>query len=386
MRFLFTPVGSQANVDAVTPLAMAVRSAGHEILLAANDPMMAYAEEVRIPAVSVMSEPTRHFVMTGRTRKDAQSPDDLREEARGMGRGFARMASASLDALLEVAEDWSPDLVVGGAMSFAAGLLAAHRKIPHVRFAEYPGIPVTDIDPAAEEGLRPELQRLGLSAPPAPALFIEACPPSLRPAPAPDVRPLRWVPSNPQRRLERWMYTRPEGRRRVLVTSGNHFRMLSPGALRHLADELAPLGAEVLVAAPGKTAEEFRAALEGLDGVRVGWMPLDVVAPTCDLVVNHTGGTTTMTVLAAGAPQLLFPPNTATKAVARAMTGFGSALTVLPERQETEEDKAAAFAAGCREILSTPSYAQRARELARENAALPSPVDTVRAMEALTET
>ncbi|TDE23854.1 nucleotide disphospho-sugar-binding domain-containing protein [Actinomadura sp. 6K520] len=381
MKFLFTPVGSQVTVYAVAPLATAVRNAGHEVLLAANEPLMEFAAATQLPAVSIMPEPTRHFVMNGPAKHAAQGPEDLREEMLGTGRGFARMATAALGPLLDLADDWPPDLVVGGSMSYAAGLLATRLKVPYVRHAEYLGVPTQDVDPGAEEGLRSELRHLGLAGLPDPALFVEACPPSLRSPHAPDGRAMRWIPSNPQRRLERWMYTRPEGRRRVLITSGGHFRMLSAVALRHLTAELAAEGAEVLVAAPGKAAEEFRAELG--EGVRVGWMPLDAVAPTCDLVVNHGGATTAMTALAAGAPQLIYPPNTHTKAIAEALTGYGAALTVPPGRYGPDEEVAAAFAAGCREILSGPRYSERARALAAENAALPAPAEMVRTMEAL---
>ncbi|TDC72049.1 glycosyltransferase [Actinomadura sp. GC306] len=382
MRFLFTPVGSQVTVYAVAPLATAVRNAGHEVLLAANEPLMEFAAATQIPAVSIMPEPTRHFVMNGPARNAAQDPDDLREEMLGTGRGFARMAAAALGPLQELAGDWPPDLVVGGSMSFAAGLLATRLKVPYVRHSEYLGVPTREVDPGAEEGLRPELERLGLAGLPDPALFVEACPPSLRPPDAPDGWAMRWIPSNPQRRLERWMYTRSPGRRRVLITSGGHYRMLSAAALRLLVAELAADGAEVLVAAPGKAAGEFRAEAGGA-GVRVGWMPLDAVAPTCDLVVNHGGATTAMTALAAGAPQLIHPPNTHTRAIARALTGYGAALTVPPARHASDADVAAAFAAGCREVLSEPRYALRARALAAENAALATPAEVVRTMEAL---
>jgi hypothetical protein len=76
---------------------------------------------------------------------------------RHMGASFARMAAASLDALLALAEDWRPDLVVGGAMSYAAPLLATHLRVPYVRHA-WDTIPPTEIDPGAEEELQPELR------------------------------------------------------------------------------------------------------------------------------------------------------------------------------------------------------------------------------------
>ena len=384
MKFLFITTGSQATVYAVAPLATAVRNAGHEILLAANEPLMEFAEAIGVPAVSITPEPARHFVRTARSENALRGSGDLRAEVVGFGRGFARFASAGLDALLDLAESWSPDLVVGGSMSYAAGLVATRAKVPYVRHAEYlrvPGVPNTDVDPVAEEELRPELERLGLVRLPDPALFIDVCPPSLRPTRTPDAQPMRWIPSNPQRRLEPWMYTRPNGRHRVLITSGTHFRMLPAGSMRHLVGQLALAGAEVLITASAGAADELGAEL---GDVRIGWIPLDVVAPTCDLTVNHGGATTAMTVIAAGVPQLVIPaPNPHTKTIAQALSGFGAALTVMPEQHGPDQDPAEVIAAGCREILSSPRYAQRARALARENAALPTPSDVVRTLETL---
>ena len=71
MKFLFTPVGSQVTVYAVAPLATAVRNAGHEVLLAVNEPLLEFAEATQLPAVSIMPEPTRHFVMNGPAKEPA---------------------------------------------------------------------------------------------------------------------------------------------------------------------------------------------------------------------------------------------------------------------------------------------------------------------------
>ncbi|XKK61503.1 hypothetical protein HFP71_00405 [Streptomyces sp. ARC32] len=49
MKILFTVGGSQAAVFGVAPLASAARSAGHEILLAADEPLMAAAQSVGLP-------------------------------------------------------------------------------------------------------------------------------------------------------------------------------------------------------------------------------------------------------------------------------------------------------------------------------------------------
>ena len=355
MKFLFTAGGGQATVFGAAPLATAARNAGHEILLAADEPLLDVAESIGIPAVSISAELIRY------------------------GQG-ATMASARLGALLDLTEDWTPDLVVGG-LSFVPGVLAACLKVPYVRQAWIPGTN-PDRDRRAEEELQPELERLGLQGLPVPDLFIDVCPPSLRSPQAHGGQPMRWIPRNRQRRLESWMYTRPQGRPRVLITSGTRTLLLgiSGGSMRHLLDELTLAGAEVLIAAPEKTAEEFGTEL---GDVRIGWIPLDVVAPTCDLAVHHGGATTAMTITNAGVPQLIIPDNGYGKAVAQALSGFGAAAMVEPQEQAPGQDPGQVIAAGCREIFATPRYARQAQALAAEIATLPTPGEVVHMLETL---
>jgi UDP:flavonoid glycosyltransferase YjiC (YdhE family) len=384
VKILLIADGSPATVFAVTPLATALRNAGHEILLAANEPLMASAEAIGIPAVSVTPEPIGRVMAAGRRENAIEGPRDLRGEMFGIGRGFARMASAVLDPLFELTEDWPADVVVGGSMSYAAGLLAARIKVPYVRQA-WDIVPMTDPDAGAEYELRAELERLGLPGLPDPALFIDVCPPSLQLAHDPGAQLMRWIPINRQRRLEPWMYTRPNGRPRVLITSGTRNPALrTPGSsMRQMVDHLLLTGAEVLIAAPERVAEEFGAEL---DDVRIGWLPLDVVTPTCDVAVHHGGATTAMTVMASGVPQLIIPENAHTRIVAQLLSGFGAALILEPPEEGPDQGVAEAIAAGCQQILSSPSYADRARALASEIAALPPPADVVLALEALTAT
>jgi glycosyltransferase len=381
MKFLLIADGSPATVFAITPLATALRNAGHEIILAANEPLIASAEAVGLPAVSLIPEPIGHFMAAGRRENAIGGPRDLRGELYGIGRGFARMGAAVQDALLELADHWAPDVVVGGSMSYAAALLAARLKLPYVRQA-WDIVPMTDPDAGAEFELRSELERIGLAGLPEPGLFIDVCPPSLQLSPVPGARLMRWIAINRQRRLEPWMYTREKGRYRVLVTSGTRNPMLRThgSSLRQLVDQLALCGAEVLIAAPESTADELRAEV---GDARIGWLPLDVVAPTCDLAVHHGGATTAMTIMAAGVPQLIIPENAHTRTVAQLLSGFGAAVITEPGQQGQDGDFAEVIAAGSAEILSSPRYAEQARALAGEVAALPEPAAVVHWMEAL---
>jgi glycosyltransferase len=346
MKFLFTAGGGQATVFAAAPLATAARNAGHEILLAADESLLETAEAIGLPAVA-----TPH----------------------------PRMTSARLDAMLDLAEDWPPDLVVGG-LSYVPGLVAARHKVPYVRQAW--DVPTADMKHRAEDEVRPELKRLGLAELPDPDLYIDVCPPSLRPSGAASAQPMRWIPRNRQCRLEPWMYTRPKDRPRVLITSGTRTLMLGiPGSsMRLLLGQLARAGAEVVIAAPARAAGELGGEL---GDVRIGWIPLDVVASTCDLAVHHGGATTAMTVMNAGVAHLIIPDNGYGKSVAQAVSGFGAAVMIEPQEEAPGQDVGEVIAAGCREILSAPRYAQRARALAAEIAALPAPCEVVRMLETL---
>ncbi|MEU9078588.1 glycosyltransferase [Kitasatospora sp. NPDC004745] len=355
MKILFTVGGSQAAVFGVAPLAAAARNAGHEILVAADEPLMAAAASVGLPAVCI-------------------TPERMRYGQEAM------TATARIDALLELTGAWTPDLVVGG-LSHVPRALAAKLKVPYVRHIWHIA-PMARRDRKAVEELQPELERLGLSELPAPDLFIDLCPPSVRPAGAPEARSMRWVPRVSQRRVEPWMYTRPEGRKRVLITAGTRNLVLDAAgsSLRGLVDGLTAAGAEVLIAALPEAAEQFGAEL---GDVRIGWIPLDVVAPTCDLAVHHGGATTAMTLINAGVPQLIIPDNGYGKAVAEAVRDFGAALIVDKHRPEPGRTPDEVIAAGCREILSDPRFAERTRLLAKESASLPTPSEVLRELEAL---
>ncbi|RSM81694.1 DUF1205 domain-containing protein [Kibdelosporangium aridum] len=340
---MFTAGGSAATVFGMAPLATAARNAGHEILLTADEPLMDTVAAIGIPALE-----TPH----------------------------PGMAAARLDALLAISQDWRADVVVGG-LSHIPGLLASHLKALYVR--HYWDIVPLRPDP----DLPPLLERMGLAAPPEHDMFIDVCPPVLRPEPCtPGARPMRWIPINRQRRLEPWMYNRPKGRSRVLITSGSRIPALRTAgdSLKYLVDQLIEAGAEVLMAAPDGTAEELGGRL---GDVRIGWMPLDVVAPTCDLVVHHGGAATLAAFMNAGVPQLITPEVGYSRAIGASLSSFGGALSVPVEQLEASENPAEAIAAGCREILSTPRYAERAQALATEIAKLPTPAEVVVELEAM---
>ncbi|MFF3916344.1 glycosyltransferase [Streptomyces sp. NPDC001852] len=375
MKILFIASGSPATVFALAPLATAARNAGHQVFMGALEDMVPYISGTGLPGVPVAPASVRRFATMDRAGNPVQLPRTPLEELDFAGRWFGRMAAASMPALLDLAERWRPDLVVGGSMSFAAALLAARLGVPYVRQAWDTG-DAWRTDPAAGIELQPELAELGLETLPEPDLFVDICPPGLRPSDAPPAQPMRWVPANGQRPLEPWMYTRGE-RPRVVVTSGSRLVLAQKtGFLRDLVAHLAPLDAEIVVATLDEVAEELRAQLPG---VRAGWVPLDVVVPTSDLVIHHSGGVTALTAMNAGVPQLVVPQGGNFIEAAQRIADFGAAISLMPGQETAADVRKAAEA-----LLTVPSYRERAGELAREIAALPSAAEVVGTLEQLT--
>ncbi|MGW1076472.1 glycosyltransferase [Streptomyces sp. NPDC002537] len=373
MKILFVAGGTSGVIFSLVPLAQAARNAGHEVVMTAPEDCMRVINGAGVPGHAVTSKTMKDFLYD--RRGVFQSiPEDLHERYLFNGRCFGRYAAACLDGLKALIDRWRPDVVVGGALAFAGPLAAAYAGVPYVKHAVDMGEPRT-IDLAAAAELGPELESLGLYEPPGARLFIDTCPPSLRTADAPPARLMRYVPYTAQRPLQPWMFTKGE-RARVLVSAGSRVTRESDfGILSGLVEKVAALDAEVLVAAPDSVVEELGPLPEN---VVAGWIPLDAVARTCDLVVSHAGGNTVLGGMAAGVPQVLIPYLPYVTGYTERLDAYGAAKMVRPEDDSPEN-----IAEACREVLEDGTYRDRAREVAAEMAQLALPAEVVGDLEAL---
>jgi glycosyltransferase len=371
MRILFVAGGSSGVIFSLIPLAQAARNAGHQVFVAGAHDVVHVMTGAGLPAVRI-SDHSMMDTMVDRKGDLQCIPKDLHERYLFNGRCFGRFAAHCLDGLLALADHWHPDLVVGGALAFAAPLVAAHAGVRYVKHAVDMGEPRT-IDLAAAAELGPELERLGLYDMPRADLFVDTCPPSLRLADAPPAQLMRYVPYTTPRAVEPWMYTKGD-RPRLLVSAGSRvtpdrdFEILSG-----LVAKVEKLDVELLIGAPDEVAEKLQPLP---DNVRAGWLPLDVLAPTCDLVMHHAGGNTTLGNMAHGVPQVLIPYLPYVLGYSTRLSEYGAAKIVDPE-----DDSADNIVQACQEVLDTPSFTERAREIAAEMAALPIPAEVVGALE-----
>ncbi|MFE0026796.1 glycosyltransferase [Amycolatopsis sp. NPDC059021] len=358
-------------------LATALRDAGHQVVVTtADDDVIPVVAAAGLPALPVM-EPglTRHQMIADAGLGGL--PEDAVEREYMAGRWFALIEIKPLDALLAFARDWRPDVVIGGMLAYSAPLLAARLGVPYVRQA-WDIHPTKLFDAGAAHQLREELAELGFDGLPEPDLMIEIVPPSLR---APETTPaqmMRWIPGNSQTRLEPWMYTKGAGAR-IGVTVGTTVADYNQyDYVEGLVKNLVTLDAEVALAVSDAAVPVLRERLG--ENVRMGWAPLDILAPTCDVLVHQSGGSTLMTALSFGVPQVLIPdPGQYRQTeMARRLVEAGAGLMLFPEQATTE-----LVAEKCQEILSDPGYAAAAAGLAKEIAALPLPSEVARRVERL---
>ncbi|WP_069768268.1 MULTISPECIES: glycosyltransferase [unclassified Streptomyces] len=368
MRILFISGGSRGAVFPLVPLATAARNAGHEVFVGVTENTLPAVASAGLPGVSLTSGTMPQFMYQDREGNPAVEPDDPDEWNLFNGHGMGRLAAASLEGLVPLIERWRPDVIVGGSLSYAAPIIAAHFKIPFVRHALNMGEPA-NIDLGATAELAPELEKFGLADIPGEDLFIDICPPSVRPEDAIPAQSMRYVPYNTHKKLDPWMYTRPEVPR-VLVSAGSR---VTPDyelpELRALVEKVARLGLEMVIAVP----DEVASLLEPLPaGVRAGWLPVDVLMRSSDLLVHRGGGNTMLSAMTAGIPQLVIPAMPKQVGMTENLVEYGAAKMLLDG-----EDTAEAIAGACQELLKEPSYLKRSQAIAQEIAQLPNPSEVV---------
>ncbi|MFE6778506.1 nucleotide disphospho-sugar-binding domain-containing protein [Streptomyces sp. NPDC057702] len=375
MRILFIARGNPASIFGLVPLATSARNAGHQVLMTSTRSMAPVVASVGLPGVAVSPYTEDHFGAHDRDGAPLTFPaEGARAQRLFAGGWYGRLAASGLDGLREVAGDWRPDLVVGGRLDYAAPILAAHLGVPFVRQAVDMG-EWSEVDEGAAVELAAELKEVGLAGLPVPDLAIEVYPPSLRPRRATPATLMRWRPGGGQREVRRWMYTKGP-RPRICVTPGSRATPESHlEYVRFLARAVSALDVELVLAVPDAMAPALRA---DFPRAHVGWVPLDVVAPTCDAIVHHAGGMTSLTALDAAVPQLILPEEDATFELGQRVADFGAAVNT-PRAGATAE----VVQEACGDLLGRPRYRQRAAALAAEIASLTPPPALIPALEQL---
>ncbi|WP_026119393.1 activator-dependent family glycosyltransferase [Nocardiopsis ganjiahuensis] len=418
MRVVLASYTEKTHFIGMVALAWALRAAGHEVRVATQPALSGFASEAGLASVPVGRDhrlrsgfdlvagwgegDARGFFDVGDSWPGALPWDELRWGMRDTTAWWWKPVNEPmLEDLVSFCRSWRPDLVIWESTTFSAAIAAEACGAAHARFlwsldlfaamreqylqraAERPEATPDDPmrawleDRAARHGV--EFSETLIRG----QFTLDYLPASLGvPAETGTPRlPLRYVPYNGRAVIPDWLRTPPE-RPRIGVSVGTSTTDWFGGhtySLTDLLKGLSELDVEVVATLP----DEEAARIRGLaDNVRlVGYAPLDILAPTCELMVTHVGPGTLSSGLVHGVPQLLAPgPRLDAPLLARRVEEAGAGLVVTPEEACGER-----FRETARRILADGGFTEAAGRLRAEMAAMPSPASVVAALPGLLE-
>ncbi|CAL9499632.1 nucleotide disphospho-sugar-binding domain-containing protein [Streptomyces sp. enrichment culture] len=371
-RVLFTTCPAAGHFFPMVPLAWALRSAGHEVLVATPGSLVPEVTRAGLPVVPCADAYDMIQVMRPRRSASDTPPHrsaDPRQAVADTAQGFARLAELALPGLMRLIERWRPDVVVSEPMELAGPVAATRFGVPRVEH-RWGLAPRPDLMAAATAAFRPATRVLATPHAAPPVALVDVCPPSFQHHDVPVGDPMAYVPYNGPSQLPDWAL-RPAERPRVCVTLGTvlprYGRMES--LLEKVLEALSELDVEAVVGMDERDAAALRERARLPRQVRTAsWLPLGATLPLCDVVVHHGGSGTTMTSLVSGVPQLVLPHFADQFANAERIAEAGAGLRLAPEHLTVEAIREAVTA-----LQGDVPQRKASLALAAESAAQPSP-------------
>ncbi|OZM71889.1 glycosyl transferase [Amycolatopsis antarctica] len=454
MRVLFTVFPAPAHFLPLVPYAWALQAAGHEVCVAAPagigtgiaDPD--FQRSVRAAGLSGVScgEPELLAVHDrGYPEFESLLPTAAETGVFSRALGFGRDELATwemfhcfqvlaardfhppkprqdIDALIDFARRWRPDLVVwdpwlpsGAVAARACG--AAHARAlnapdysgwVHERLAAAPADVLAALpeDPLTRT-VRPLAERYGLDVDTELLLgqwTIDPFPADLRLTGGLPTVDVRYVPYNGSGEIPEWLHGTPDIPRVAvsLGVSARNFLTGDWGRTATLIEAVADLDIEVVATLNANQLMDVEGALP--PNVRaVDYIPLTQLLPTCSALIHHGSIGTFGAASAMGVPQLVCDTDEAVHCYGT-VRGDGIDWNFDCQKQVTATETSRMVVrrgAGVRldhqtqpvkhireqivRVLGEPSFREGAAAIRREWAATPSPADIVGELETLTE-
>jgi len=314
MRILFVSPPGHGHLFPVVPAAWALRSAGHEVLVASVGWGTTIATQAGLSAAD--TAPGADLMAVFRASAGAFRPEQWKAPAEGQAPSeeqpprsgghplFCKLGELMADGTVALAEQWRPDVIVQSPLGVTASLAGGKLGIPVVMHAFGLSTNWSWLDDMVYRPLEEVFARHGVTEVPTPAGVVDVAPASMRVGPPGDL-PMQYVPFNGSGTLPEWALRR-SGRPRIAVTLGTvapQVTGLSP--LQWIIDAAREIDAEFILALGNVDASTLGKLPENV--IAAGWVPLDALLATSAAVIHHGGSGTTMTALAAGVPQLVLP-------------------------------------------------------------------------------
>ncbi|EHR52768.1 glycosyl transferase, UDP-glucuronosyltransferase [Saccharomonospora marina XMU15] len=422
MRVLFVISPAKTHLYSVTPLAWAMRTAGHEVRVASQvEPTLLSLDDIAatgLHGVSIgppaslptivddaiskwdMSNAPPYVPGQQSVQEDYAKDDPLAELTMLVEHAYPTFGPDSvIDDFVRLTRSWKPDLVVwdgtvlpyvGPIGALACG--AAHARImfgtdAFVQLRDAARRQRPDLDPV-RDGMGPVLDRYGLDYTddlPVGQWTINSMPPwTWRPAGMSylDMRPIAFNGPHP---VPEWVYE-PAPRRRVCISLGTSAQLTGSGAsAADLLEAVADLDVDVIATLDRNQLAGVAAVPDNVHAV--DFVPLTALLGSCAAIVHHGGSGTVTSALENAVPQLIVPSDLggqkwwAPVAHANGIEARGAGHYVCDTPQLT----GAILRDHLVKVLQDPSYAENAAELRTELFSVPSPNDVVPEIVRLTE-
>jgi glycosyltransferase len=444
MRVAFTVWPNPAHLYPIVPLAWALQSAGHEVVVASH-PLLAEATASvglnpvalgdidKVPMPMGPGRPQPRSVRENLDKITGQLALDPAD--REIWDVFYQFMLPSMwdfhpvghtaadehpvvDKLVEFTKAWQPDLVLwdpcfpaGAVGARASG--AAHARLlwgldyfgaTMDRFAERAGKPGAPTENPLAETVRPSAERHGLEVDDELLLgqwTVDPTPAVVRLPTSARLLPVRWVPYAAQTTVPEWLYQRPD-RPRVGMSLGLSQRLYFAGGWEHVAnlmDMVSELDIEVVATL---NADQLAGLPSIPDNVRtIDYVPLHQLLPSCTAMIHHGGMGTFAATAASNIPQLITDSDVDNGMIT--ITGEdGSEWSMINKHIESSVTARAVLARGAglsidikklsaqamqkklTRVLSEPAFTAGAASLYQDILATPTPNEIVPALEKLT--
>jgi UDP:flavonoid glycosyltransferase YjiC (YdhE family) len=378
LRVLFCTQPAFGHLYPLMPLALAARTAGHDVAFATCEDFVprvrALGFETHQAGISI-----EQAAQEPRSAQSGPPTDGSRPNWDFIGQFvLGSVARRTAEDLLPLLDRLAPHLVIYEQFNFGAAVAAALVEVPAIchSLGRAMSVQIQQI----LTGTRLDSLWADYRKDPAPLdvfwgnAYLDIYPPSLQELSIfenPFRIPMRPVPwSEPTGVMPAWVSTR--SRPLVYLTLGT-IQFSSGDGLRAAAEGLSTLGVDVLVTLGPHNPSVLGSVPAAVHVERFVHQP--TVLPHVDLVVHHGGSGTMIGALSEGLPQLILPQGADQFINADVVVSAGVGLSLEPDSVSPGSVVEAA-----RSLLTDSSYRYAARPVRREIAAMPHPTDVLPAL------
>jgi UDP:flavonoid glycosyltransferase YjiC (YdhE family) len=381
MRILFTTHPGYGHFHPLVPMARALMQAGHVVAFATGASFQQAVEDNGFKCFRTAGD----FSVIG-PKAAAAADAPLEERLAFMAELFVnQLGRHALPDLIQIAQSFSPQLIVRDSVEFAGCVAAEHLGLPHASIQVGAGVTAQLRSRVVTQKLE-ELRKL-VGLPPDPGaemvyryLHLSFIPPRYHkdpkalPQTAHSLRPVLFDQSG-REGLPGWA-SQLGGKKVVYVTLGTVFNKVFEPFIA-LTSALRDEPIELIVTV-GRDIDPVRLGAQP-DNVHIErYIPQTLILPKCDVAVVHGGWGSMLAALCHGLPMLIVPIAADQPINAARCSELGVAKVLKPTELAPEAVRAAV-----RSLLTEPSYRTEAQRFQAEAQALPGIAHAVALLERL---